>query len=461
MKLIFVHGWSVTHTDTYGELAQALASVSNSYGIALQVQHINLAKYISFHDEVTLNDISKAMDRALKELPGNSNKIQEFSCITHSTGAPVVRNWIELFYGSKNLEDLPLKHLIMLAPANHGSALAVIGKKRLSRIKSWLQGVEPGQKVLDWLSLGSKGQWQLNKSYLSYDYAKHNFFPFVLTGQGIDTKFYDFLNDYLVEPGSDGVVRVAGANMNYRFLSLHQTEDVIRTSPKTLALLPDVNSVMRMPKKTPLGVFKKYSHSGKKMGIMRSPTKAGAQNEPVVIEIMKCLTVNNANDYQNRAKALETLTAQEQAGGSCYAMLILNIHDETGEPFEKDNFDVFLLAGKEYSPGKLPKGFFKDSQLNAVTNNLVYYINADKMSQIKDGLFGLRINARPTKGFSYYCAGEYRSEGTPIGKIIAPNQTTYIDITLKRQIDKNVYRFTSAKNKHENFKKVKPSGDVI
>jgi hypothetical protein len=44
----------------------------------------------------------------------------------------------------------------------------------------------------------------------------------VLSGQGIDTKFYDFLNSYLVEPGSDGVVRICGANLNYRYLALEQ-----------------------------------------------------------------------------------------------------------------------------------------------------------------------------------------------------------------------------------------------
>ena len=91
------------------------------------------------------------MDSALRHMPGNQSRIQEFSCITHSTGGPVVREWVDRFYGARKLRELPLKHLVMLAPANHGSALAVLGKQRLSRMKSWFQGVEPGQKVLDWL----------------------------------------------------------------------------------------------------------------------------------------------------------------------------------------------------------------------------------------------------------------------------------------------------------------------
>jgi len=51
----------------------------------------------------------------------------------------------------------------MLAPANHGSALAKLGKARVGRLKAWFNRIEPGQRILDWLSLGSEGQWQLNK----------------------------------------------------------------------------------------------------------------------------------------------------------------------------------------------------------------------------------------------------------------------------------------------------------
>ncbi len=165
MRLIFVHGWSVTNTDTYGELPEALGTVASSYGLALEVQHLYLGKYVSFHDEVTLDDIARALNRALRDLPGNDGEIEEFSCITHSTGGPVVRYWVDRYYGTRELESCPLQHLVMLAPANHGAALAVLGKERVSRIKSWFSGVEPGQRVLDWLSLGSEGQWSLNHNF--------------------------------------------------------------------------------------------------------------------------------------------------------------------------------------------------------------------------------------------------------------------------------------------------------
>ena len=193
MKVIFVHGWSVTHTDTYGELPQSLAANAGEHGMAIDIAHIHLGKYISFHDAVTLDDIASALDAALRDLPGNSDALlKPFSCITHSTGGPVVRHWINKFYGARKLADLPLAHLVMLAPANHGSSLAVLGKQRVGRIKSWFNGVEPGQRVLDWLSLGSAGQWSLNEDFLSYRPAKHNFFPFVLTGREVGISKFNY-----------------------------------------------------------------------------------------------------------------------------------------------------------------------------------------------------------------------------------------------------------------------------
>lgn len=460
MQLIFVHGWSVTSTATYGGLPRALASAAAGAGLALEIRHIHLGQYISFHDEVTMDDISRAMDRALRDLPGNSaDHIAPFSCITHSTGGPVVRTWVDKFYGANRLKSLPLIHLIMLAPANHGSALAVLGKARVGRIKAWFNGIEPGQRVLDWLCLGSDGQWELNHGWLDYDMDGTRFYPFVLTGQGIDRSLFDFLNAYLVETGSDGVIRVAGANMNYRCFSLSQSrEDVIRKRPLTLRLVPDQD--VRQPQPSGMGVYGRYSHTGKKMGIMGSigPDDTGA---PVVRDIVTCLQVDSRNAYRTRSEELARDTETDQEKGDRYCMLVFNVRDDQGEPIGRDDYDLLLLAGNQYQPQRLPKGFFTDRQMNDDSGRLVYYLNADKMQAIKDGKFGIRVTARPSKGFSYYAAAEFRSGGIPAGQILAPNQTTYVDITLHRYVDKNVFRFGPVTDRPVSFKQIKPSGEPV
>lgn len=87
MNLIFVHGYSVTNTDTYGQLPDAIEIQAPAH-LNLNIQHIYLGRYISFHDEVTIDDIARAFENARKEVIGEET---EFSCITHSTGGPVIR----------------------------------------------------------------------------------------------------------------------------------------------------------------------------------------------------------------------------------------------------------------------------------------------------------------------------------------------------------------------------------
>jgi len=461
MRLIFVHGWSVTDIDTYGAMPQALANRSNEYGLELDIQHIYLGRYISFHDEVTLDDIARAMNKALQDLPCNNNGIQPFSCITHSTGGPIVRQWVDRYYGADELDASPLSHLVMLAPANHGSALGKLGKARVGRIKAWFGGVEPGQRVLDWLSLGSDGQWSLNESYLAYDYSANGFYPFVLSGQKIDKTFYDFLNHYLVEKGSDGVVRVAGASLDYQYVTLKQniSKPVLGRDE---SFLLELDGEIRVSKPVALGVYDDRSHSGNDMGIMASiPSSA-----PVVVDILKCLKVSDQAEYDTRFKELKQFTDSQQQTAIAragrkrtgrYCMLVFNIRDDQGELIKENDYDLFLLGSAAYRPDKLPDDFFVDRQMNSKTGRLVYYLDADKMRAIADKKIGFRVVARPDKGFSYYCKAEFHSDGASLERVIQPNKTTYIDIILHRFVDKNVFRF----NGPDDFKKLKPSGDPL
>lgn len=153
MIVIFVHGWSVTHTNTYGELPQWLESQSKDRKLNIQVGNIYLGHYISFDDTVTVDDIARAFDHAVRdEIADKLRDGARFACITHSTGGPIVRKWMDLYF-KNNLAKCPLSHLIMLAPANHGSALAQLGKSRLGRIKSFLKVLNQDSRYLIGLSL--------------------------------------------------------------------------------------------------------------------------------------------------------------------------------------------------------------------------------------------------------------------------------------------------------------------
>lgn len=474
MILVFVHGWSVTDTSTYGRLPEALVAQGLDHNLQIEIKHIWLGRYISFHDEVSMADVARTFDRALRDkLPNAEGGIEDFSCITHSTGGPVVREWLERFYGSAMLKQSPLRHLVMLAPANHGSALAALGKKKVGRIKAWFSGVEPGQRILDWLSLGSRQQIKLAQAYLSYRPAARGFFPFVLTGQAIDKKMYDFLNSYLVEAGSDGVIRVAGANLNYTMIKLVETATVetIDHGPDEMEVrLLKVEGLLRRPDPAPLGVIPQASHSGKRLGIMRSVLSANS-SKPQVAEILKCLTVDSENSYAERAKALTKLTEKTQGRKHRYVMLVFIVTDDQNDPV--NDFDLFLLGGDGKNPGKLTKGFFVDRQQNAANpNHLVYYVDYDVIT--KNQLTGFRILARPSEGFAFYHAVQYQSDGVSINDTLKPNETFYVKIQLRRCVDKYVFQFDNASDPklhqvdvffkadtRSPFKNTEPSGEEI
>jgi pimeloyl-ACP methyl ester carboxylesterase len=448
MNIVFVHGWSVKHTDTYGDLPQWLSQQSPKYNI----KNIFLGKYISFVDAVTLDDIARAFDQALRDALG-ADLHNGVACIAHSMGGPVVRLWMKLFY-EKNLSQCPIKHLIMLAPASHGSALAQLGKGVLSRLKSLAAGIEPGVRVLDWLELGSEQSWSLNASWLDLDCVAAGVYLFVLTGQSIDTSFYDHLNSYTGEPGSDGVVRVAAANLNYRLLRLHQTDKslVVDTSQRA--------------KRCAFGVLPGLAHSGDNMGIIRSVKLNSAKSHATAKWVLRCLQVNSQSEYDALCDELDTLSVKTQKEErvrieekrvgtrkyttSRYSMLVFRFIDDRGDTLT--DYDLFITGGPNYSKDELPSGFFVDRQRNKRNmGKLTYYLDYDVLRRglnqaAMEGRIGLSVTARPEQGgeaLAYYRPLEYRSDEGAISTLLAPNETMMVEIKLQRCVDARVFRVES------------------
>jgi hypothetical protein len=454
MIVIFVHGWSVRSTDTYGQLPERLRKDAAKRGMELKIGDLFLGQYVSFQDDVTLDDIGRAFNEALTEsvlprlAPG-----ERFACITHSTGGPVVRKWLDLYYGPDGLRECPMSHLVMLAPANHGSALAQLGKTRLSRIKFLLEGAEPGKRVLDWLELGSAGQWELNLRALDYQYVENGVYPFVLTGQRIDRSMYDHLNSYTGEAGSDGVVRVAGANMNFNYLCLDQTDRELKVQRQARSA--------RMA----FGVLPGRSHSGEQIGIIRSVPEEDpnpASPHPTVLWVLRCLAVTDPAGYEQVCTDLENLTAETQTaekfeevkkliGSTTYvterhSMFTFRLRDDRGEPLT--DYDLLLTAGPNYDPDELPDGFFVDRQRNQVDpGRLCYYLNHDRLDAglsraALEGKIGFKIVARPSSGLAYYSVAELRSDVATVEQLLRSNETVMVEITLRRAVDLAVFRLS-------------------
>ena len=475
--LVFVHGWSVSNTSTYGRLPQQLQQQAAAAGLPLTLADIWLSEYVSFDDAVTMPDLVRAFDHALRDLHLLD---ASFACVTHSTGGPVLREWLRAQRDKPATHStIRLSHLVMLAPANYGSALAQLGKGMLGRLKSWFAGVEPGQRILDWLELGSAGSLSLNLDYIhSDDPVKRGQFLFVLTGDRPDRKLYDHLNSYTGEDGSDGVVRIAAANLNAHHAVLSpQANSAGGTDTLTLTL-----------SRGPRCAFKLVAgaaHSGDDLGIMASAAAATVQ------AILRCLQVRSVDDYEGLCDAFERENAArdadkvelEPAGPFAprvhihdpRSLLIVRLTDEAGEPLNGAGF--LLAAGAQASPDLLPDGFMLDRQANSKQRTTISLFldhsllaGDDRVADPRNSRKTLRpavashrpysASVRPADldGLVHHALAK-SAASDDLFAMLGPHQTTVLDVVLPRKIHEGVFRLTQDLTPHDFSKPV--AGPVI
>ncbi|MDX5298094.1 MAG: phospholipase [Gammaproteobacteria bacterium] len=480
--LLFVHGWGVTRTDTYGGLPACLAASM----AALDVVDVWLGRYVSFRDSVRLDDVAQAFDAAVRDVLAGYPPHTRFACITHSTGGPVLRAWLSRYWidnGRWAQTPCPLSHLIMLAPPNFGSALAPLGKGRLGRMKALFNGVEPGQQILDWLTHGSEAACALNLRWLETDQAQrlaglaHPVFCFVITGDRIDRHLYDHLNSYTGEVGSDGVVRAAAANLNATYVRLEQPAVMpgmpLKTGLDGLGRLHPVrrHAVRDVPFKL-LGL----AHSGRDLGILRS-VDADDAGHPTVQAVLRCLQIREPRAYVELARTFEAeniayqhaqrlevqtrpLIGERSFIHDPHSLLLVRVFDQDGRPLP--DVDLLLTAGRRDSPDLLPTGFMTDRQAHPqIPGVLSFYLNhavlagceavtrdsPEGLQEVRPALRGAGrygICALPQGGddLVHWAPGMFSAREHSLLNDLRPHQTTWVDIVLTRVVRAGVFRLS-------------------
>ncbi len=476
--LVFVHGWSVTDTSTYGDLPSQLQQHARSNGLALSVTQVWLSEYVSFDDTVGMADLVRGFDRALRTLPLPD---ASFACIAHSAGAPVVREWLRAQRERPDAySTLRLSHLVMLAPANFGSALAQLGNGRINRFKSWFAGMEPGQQVLDWLELGSAESLSLNLDFIhGGDPAGGGQFPFVLTGDRPDRALYDQLNSYTGEDGSDGVVRIAAANLNACHAVL---------SPQSNRTALDADRLSLHVVRGPRCAFKLVAgaaHAGSDHGIMSAATPS------TVAMIVQCLRIDSVARYAalcqqfDRENAVRDSDKVELEPAGPFAprvhihdprsQLIVRLADDSGEPLKHAGF--LLTAGAQASADLMPRHFMLDRQANTrcpgtVSLLLDYNLLAGdarvadprntrktlRAAVTSHRPYGARVQPADLAGLVHHAVAQSLASDD-LFDILAPHQTTVLDVVLPRKIHEGVFRLTRHPAQ-EDFHRPLP-GDLI
>lgn len=299
--VFLVHGYSVRSLDTYGSLPTLLTQAG------YDPQHIYLSAFDSLNDNITCDDLALALEYRIREMEAKGVDLQSAAFMAHSTGAIVTRRWMLNRY--KQGKALP-RHFISLAGANHGSTLAQMGTTQLAYIFRRLQGTSVGKQVLEDLDYGSKFLLDLNVEWLeSFNSVKPpTTYIFSLVGDDHSALSHQVAWQ-MHEDGSDGTVRISGANLNYSVIKVDQQGNQ-NGAQQPLPLI-------RFKKPVPHLILEGISHTGS--GDSRLDGDTGivdgtAQNMAKVFpEIQKALNVATDGAYDQLTKEWQARNTVWQA----------------------------------------------------------------------------------------------------------------------------------------------------
>lgn len=244
-NVLFVHGYSVSSLNSFKRLPALLQNEG------VEAVSMFLSAFITLDDDISCDDLAGALERRIALLEKTID-MRKTMIIAHSTGAIVVRRWLldRLVSGG----TMP-SHFLSAAGANHGSTMAQLGQTALAHLfRSITQRSSVGARVLDDLDYGSVFLRKLNRDWLDAWNASSPLYSktFCFSIGGTDHSFWENqLAWQSRESGSDGTVRISGANLNYRFIELRPPYTGFTT---TVMNQPCPHLVVQTP-------ARKYSHT--------------------------------------------------------------------------------------------------------------------------------------------------------------------------------------------------------
>jgi pimeloyl-ACP methyl ester carboxylesterase len=432
--VIILHGWSDQY-ESFIPLGQWLAA--NGF----QVVDVSLGNYLSMNDELTLPDLGLAFIRALNA-KGIPQSPHSFDVIVHSTGGLVVREYLRQVCNG-NPGSAPIRHLLMMSPANFGSPLAAMGKSVVGRlIKGWNWDHlwQTGQQILNALELASPYSWALAESDLfgpSFNvFDPNNVMVTVLAG----TAAYDnALRRIVHENGSDGTVRASTANLNAHLLRLSFEN-------------PDQPVLKTVPRNCPQLAFAVFDRDHTAIHDPADPRQADDWKAAV----LKSLSLNPA-DYAKHATDCAKISAVTFVAGlgssnpdryHQYQHVAFRVKDQFGEPitdyvvefyqeandsqdavFEAIHGEILEKVTTNSTDGSYRSFLFDTDDLNTYLQNS----NAEVDMSLTAADLSERIGYQNPKGGIGIFSGANR-------QYIFPNEPVLVDVILNRNPSQQVFQ---------------------
>ena len=479
--ILLIHGYSSDGKnnkveDIYGSLPEQLRK---TFG-ANNVKDLNLSRWISLNDGISLDDVSFAMDRALKaRFPRLLSS--GFHVIIHSTGALVVRNWIKNYNPDPGL--CPIENIVHLAGAHFGSGLAHVGKGQLTRWARLLAfHTGSGKQVLDELLFGSWKSLDLAQHFLAPDkdmFEDYRVQEFCIIGSQIPKPLRVVPIRYIREDSSDNTVRTSAGNLNFNHVVVTPNPSAFSLSVRELDSLVDqrlngerieeshydidFNNVSGNRRQVPFAIAYETAHFGDKIGIV-----SGSGNRNAVMPLIKIAlsTPYDANAYQQAAEKFEKarLNTFQRAGNLSgrilewnvqkqyegHAQLIFRIRDQFGNGVE--HFDItFRSRGAASAERTALESLIEDRRNNKNhRGTMTFYLRTqkfehDQWTELLENLRSLDVEitgSEPLSSDIKYVPLKISLTGNQVATILKSFQTTIIDIQLARLPSQKVFKVT-------------------
>ena len=431
MPIVIIHGWS-DHASSFQPLQNAVANT-----MAVPVTTISLAEWLSMDDLVTYDDLVTRMDGiwtsyGLPRTPGSVD------VIVHSTGGLLIRDWMSRYFPTPGTS--PVKHLVMLAPANFGSPIAQKGASFIGRIvKGWSSAsmFQVGALLLKGLEVASPYSWELalRDLFVAAPYfGPGGTLATVLVGNAGYTGIASAAN----EPGSDGTVRVSTANLNAAraTFDLRDPANPIFTGPQ------NING------QTAFRIMDGFNH-----GTIHDPTQTG-----LIPAIVAGLQIDDAGFSAYCAAqdaANQVVMAARQAASDPYYWGYQNTVFLVKDQFGNHVQDYFL---EFYGPAA--DTFWEDlfhgkviEDVHAYTNDAGYRsllidIKTLLSVQPQNAPLQISLSANPDissneVGYSSFAEGSIGAISLPQNQLpllFQPNRTIFIEVTISRQQKTDIFQ---------------------
>ncbi len=473
--ILLIHGYSSegknnSAKEIYGSLPSELRK---RYGYK-SVFELNLSRWISLNDGITLDDVSYAMDRALR------SEYQHlldtgFNIVIHSTGALVVRNWIK----NHSPKPSPVNKLVHLAGANFGSGLAHIGKGQLSRWGRLIfGGTGRGLQILNELEFGSWKTLDMHLSFLQPGediYDDYQIQEFCVNGSQTLPALRMVPIRYVKEDSADNTVRTSACNLNYNYIHITPRANVLKLKHKTVKGLIskrkdntsvdnrhydyDLNGLCRNRREIPYAVAYETAHFGEEIGIV-SGSKNRASVMPLIHAALTTRTTDlaysqtverykeiNAKTFE-RASKLESslLEWNKQAQYEGHAQLIFRIRDQYGRGVE--HFDVTIKSVNPSSDNTRLEKMIEDDHCNGQhKGTMTFYLRTqefkgkkwhetlNKVADVDIEITGFQ----PESDDICFIPLNIQLSADQVREIIQSFRTTIVDVELWRLPSENVF----------------------